>query len=348
MKRTYRWPPLLLCAVLSVLVLSCAKRGSPPGGPADTTVPYVDEVIPPSGSVRVGADSLMSVEFSETMKKRTVETGIIVSPPSRWKKRYWKKNTYYLIPETGLKPNTTYLISVSNKVKDSHDVAMKSTFISGFSTGDSINAGIITGAIKWKNVTVEAAVVELFDIGDYDTSGVVRPGDPLYVTLSGAGGLYEIPFVDTGKRYRLQAFLDKDVNSEYDDGEAVGCYNGDVVFEGVSELDSVDFTICGNTLSGAIRGLIDTASVADTLTITVLAESVTDSSVTYWAAPKKSGEFEIKCVTPGAYLIQAFSDVNVNHEKDPGDTFFVEVADTLSVESCSKPREVRFGFGEDD
>jgi hypothetical protein len=298
--------------------------------------------------VRVGEDSLMSVEFSEAMKKRTVETGIVVSPPSRWKKRYWKKNTYYLIPETSLRSNTTYLISVSNKVKDSHDVAMKSTFVSGFSTGDSINAGIISGEIRWKKVSVEAAVVELFDLEAADTTGVGRPGEPLYLTLSGAGGLYEIPFVDTAKRYRLQAYLDKDIDSEYDEGEDLGCHNGDVVFNGVSELDSIDVMICGKTLSGGIRGLIDTASVADTLTITVLAESVTDSSVTYWVAPEKSGEFEIKCVEPGTYLIQAFSDVNVNHEKDPEDTFFVEVADTLSVESCSRPREVRFGFGEDD
>jgi hypothetical protein len=348
MRRTNACLLFFLSGVLVTLVWSCAKRGVPPGGPADTTPPYVDKIAPPSGSVRVAPDSIISVRFSEPMKERTVETGIVVSPPSRWKKRYWKKNTYYLLPETDLRSNTTYLISVSNKVEDAHGVAMKSTFVSGFSTGDSIDAGIISGEIRWKNVTVEAAVVELYDIEAFDTTGVIRPGEPLYVTLSGPEGVYEIPFVDTVKRYRLLSFLDKDMDSEYDDGEDLGCYNGDVVFAGGSELDSINITICGDSLAGSIRGLVDTASVADTLKIVILAESVTDTSVTYWVAPEKSGEFEIKCVVPGSYTIEAFSDVNANHRKDPEDTFFVEVADTLSVESCLRPREVRFGFSEDD
>jgi hypothetical protein len=348
MRRTHAWLPFILSGVVAVLLWSCAKRGVPPGGPADTTPPYVSEIKPPSGSVRVGADSVISVRFSERMKKRTVETGILISPPSRWKKRYWDKDTYYLIPEEDLRPNTTYLISVSNKVRDAHEVAMKSTFVSGFSTGDSIYAGIISGEIRWNKVTVEAAVVELYNAEEFDTSRADLPGEPLYVTLSGSAGVYEIPFVDTGKRYRLMAFLDKDVNGEYDAGEDLGCHGGELVFAGRSELDSIDVTICGDSLRGGIRGLVDTASVADTLKIVILAESVMDSSVTYWAAPDRAGGFEIDCVRSGLYRVQAFSDVNMNHQKDPEDTFFVEVADTISVESCSRPREVRFGFGEAD
>jgi hypothetical protein len=122
----------LACLLGGVLVWSCAKQAFPPGGPADDTPPFVAEIAPSSGSVSVDLQSQIIIRFSEGMKKRTVESGVVVSPPCRWKKRSWKDNAYTLIPLGGLKPETTYLVSVSNKVKDAHGVSMKSTFVSGF------------------------------------------------------------------------------------------------------------------------------------------------------------------------------------------------------------------------
>lgn len=328
----------ILCYVWLALSVCCAKRGAPPGGPEDRTPPHVVEVTPASGSVSVPLDSHMSVQFSERMKTRTVETGIVVSPACRWKERYWKKNRYFLVPEAALRANTTYLISVSNNVKDTHGVTMKSTFVSGFATGDTIDAGIISGTVKWKNVTVEAAVVELFDADRIDSIAGFPLIEPLCLTLSGSRGLYEIPFVDTEKRYRVFSFLDKNVNSAYDQGEDIGCYAGDVVFGDASELSRIDVTLCGEILCGAIKGRVDTSSVADTVRVSVAARSLSDTSLIYRASPAISGEFEIKCVEPGRYVVEVFAQ----------DTFWVELGDTLGVESCSVPPEVRIDFIEGD
>jgi hypothetical protein len=339
---------LLVPAICTLTLSGCAKRGSPPGGPADTTPPFVSEISPQSGSVGVSLDSPVSVQFSERMKKRTVETGMIVSPPCRWEKRYWQKNTYIMVPERGLRSNTTYLVSVSNKVEDIHRVAMKSTFVAGFSTGDSINAGIISGEVGWKRMTVEAAVVELFDSEAIDSVEGWPVAEPLHVTLSGSKGLYEIPFVNTEGRYRVLAFLDKNMDAVYDEGEEVGCYSGDVVFAVEQEIENIDVTLCDESLTGAVEGRVDTSTVVDTLKVTVLARSVTDSAVVYEISPGTDGTFRIECVEPGRYVVEAFYDLNANLVKDQEDTFFVELPETLSVESCAEPASAEIGFDYED
>jgi len=116
---------LLACLLGGVILWSCAKQAFPPGGPADNTPPFVAEIAPASGSVSVDLQSQIRIQFSEGMKKRTVESGVVVSPLCRWKKRHWKDDALILIPLEGLKPETTYLVSVSNKVKDAHGVSMK-------------------------------------------------------------------------------------------------------------------------------------------------------------------------------------------------------------------------------
>jgi len=330
--------------LIALAVSGCAKKGAPPGGPPDTTAPYVEVISPEGGSVGVDVGSTISITFSERMKKRTVETGVVVSPPCRWKKRYWEDLTYRLVPQGDLKQDATYLVSVSNKAEDSHGVAMKSTFVSGFSTGDTLNAGLISGSIRWKKMDVEGAVVFLFEEDGPDSAGGFPSTEPLYLTLSGSRGVFEVPFVDTGRKYNVFAIIDNDLDSEYDEGENVGCYLGSLAFDETSEIKGIDIIICGETPHGGIVGRIDTSSVADTIAITVTATSFDDSSLVYRGRPGKDGSFKMDCVKPGQYGIRAFNDINSNMKLDPGDSVLVELPDTLRVDSCMQPPQVEIVF----
>jgi hypothetical protein len=304
----------------------------------------VDEVFPVSGSVGVALDSSISLHFSEPMKKRTVETGVVVSPPCRWKKRYWDGGAYYLIPENSLRSNTTYLLSVSNKVEDSHGIAMKSTFVSGFSTGDSLDAGLVGGTVRWKRLDIEGAVVSLFAVDEAETTGVPPSAEPVYVTLSGPEGKYGVPFVATSREYTVFSFIDKDLDAEYDDDELQGCYNGTVTFEEGPEARGIDIVICGETLRGGIAGRVDTASIADTITVAVAAASLEDSSLVYQVKPGKDGRFTIQCVQPGRYLIEVYWDKDSNLKRDEQDSILVELPDTIGVQSCMTPPDVEIIF----
>jgi hypothetical protein len=182
-------------------------------------------------------------------------------------------------------------------------------------------------------------VVELYDAAAVDTAAGLPAVEPLYLTLSGTRGVYEIPFVSTAGRYHVLAFVDKNINSLYDDGEDVGCHSGDVVFGESPALDSINVMICSDELRGVVQGRVDTSSVADTLKVSIVATSTTDSTLVYTASPTAGGDFEMTCVVPGRYVMEARAEE---------DSIFVELPDTLSVESCSRSRYVEIDFGHED
>lgn len=337
----------LLVAGTALVSLDCAKRGVPPGGPEDRTAPFVAGLSPASGSVGVDRASEITITFSEPMKHRTVETAVMVSPPCKWTKRYWRENTYILVAERKLSTETTYLVSVGTAAADRHGVKMEKSFAGGFSTGYVIEAGRISGKVSWKTLTVEQAVVGVFDVADLGELSKWPEADPVYVTFSGAGGAYEIPYVNTKRTYRVVAFMDKNGNAAYDSDEIMGCAHGQVALtDSAAAATGVDILICDTRFEGSLEGRVyvsaapDTAGGSEPFKVAVTARSLTDTSASYRTLCGKDGLFAINCMKPGEYVIQAFSDYNGNQKKDPQDSFYVEFGDTVGIASCSEPPEV--------
>jgi hypothetical protein len=317
-----------------LLGATCAKRGMPSGGPADETEPYVDGLEPISGSVEVGTDADIRISFSEPMKRRTVETGVVVSPPVRWRKRYWEDNTYVLVPETGLVPHTTYLVSVTNKATDSHGLKMKSTFVGGFSTGVTIDAGRLSGKVAWKKLKVDDAAVVVLDADTLALGAEFPREKPVYLTLTGDGGLFEVPFVDTTRTYWVLAFMDKNVNAEYDEEEVVGCFGGKVDFDAGGERVGLDIMMCKETLCGSVKGSVDSLTLSLYPQVGVEVNSATDSSLSYEAICDRRGLFEISCVDPGPYSVGFYADADSNSVIDEADSLFYEVEGPVEVRPC--------------
>lgn len=325
----------------------CAKRGMPPGGPEDRTAPAVQAISPASGVVGVDARSDIRIAFSEPMKRRTVETAVVVSPPCRWLKRYWDEETYVLVPADGLRGDATYLVSVGRTAQDRHGVKMEETYVAGFATGQTIEAGVIGGKVYWKGVATEQAIVEVFDAAEAAGFTAFPAATPLYVTLAGAGGRYEIPFVDTGKTYRVVAFLDNNLSTEYDEDETVGCAPGEVAFGDSAATVTVDVALCGADFGGSLKGTVSVVAQADTSgegaipKAVVLARSVEDSA-SYSATCDKQGGFGIGCVSPGRYVLEAFLDANGNQRRDSDDSVGVGLHDTLTVRACQELTGIEF------
>jgi hypothetical protein len=327
----------LLIPVLALVclhALSCAKRGMPDGGPADQTAPYVDFITPSSGATEVAVDSDVRITFSEPMKKRTVETGVVVSPSMRWRKRYWEGATYILVPEEPLVPRTTYLVSVTNKAEDTHGLKMKSTFVGGFSTGVSIDAGRIAGMVTWKQIKVNDAAVVVFD-ADTLALGTRFPAvKPVYVTLTGEGGLYEVPFVDTTRTYWVLAFMDKNSNAEYDEEEITGCFGGRVDFKAGGERTGVDVILCRETLCGSVKGSVDSLTLSLYPQVGLEAASTTDSLLSYETICDRQGRFSIDCMDPGTYSVGFYADTDSNSTITAADSLFYRVEPPVEVKPC--------------
>jgi len=338
-------------AGLALLHSGCAKRGLPPGGPEDKTPPVVEAMSPASEAIGVDLGSEIVLTFSEPMKHRTVETAVIVSPATRWVKRYWKENAYTLVPGQPLLAQTTYLVSVGASAMDRHGVKLGKTFVGGFSTGETIEAGVISGKLAWKGMSVEQALVEVFDIVEIGEITGFPTAAPDYVSLSGSGGQFEIPFVNPKKTYGILAFIDKNLNSEYDRGETVGCAGGEFSFADSSRLGGVDIMLCNEGLKGGLRGAVFAAAEPDTAhaaaKIMVVAQALGDS-VSYRVQTDDKGRFTINCMNPAKYVLEAFLDYDGNQRKDAADTFYVELGDTLDIAPCAKPRYVEMRLKRED
>ena len=346
----------LAAALLGValLVSDCAKRGLPPGGPEDTTPPVVSSLGPASGSVNVDPAADIRIAFSEPMIHRTVETSVFVSPPpGMWRKRYWQGDTYILVPGQRLLDETTYLVSVGTSSTDRHGLKLAKTFVAGFSTGPTIEAGVISGKILWKSgtVTVEQALVEVFDVADVGESTFVFPtAAPVYVTYTGSGGAYEIPYVAVNRIYKMFGLVDKNANGQYDKGETIGCAEGDVSLADSTRAAGVDIVLCGEVLGGEVDGLVELKPPADTtidvasIKIAVEARPVADTTGPYNVPCDKKGNFSITCMREGRYAIQAYWDKNGNGRKDLEDSLYVRFPDTLAVEPCARPQRAEMSL----
>lgn len=323
---------LIFGLLVGVALLSCAKRGFPPGGPEDTVPPFVVEIEPKSGSTNVPLESAIRIVFSEKMNKRSVETNTVIAPGVNWKTRYWKGQELVMVPEAKLAKDVTYIISVSGKAKDAHGVAMANPFCSGFSTGDSLGAGSISGKVFWKKIAVEGAMVNIVEdqVGlDEAIEGKILG----LVTFTGKEGRYKIPFVDVSKSYRLIALIDDNLNHSYDAGEKIGCFPGSVGFGISKAIDDVNITLCETGVSGMVKGNLN-QSMVDTISAGVILTSVEESNLVLTADLDASLGFEIQCVKPSRYLLQVFADQNRNHKFDPDEKIIFELADTIEVKPC--------------
>jgi hypothetical protein len=319
---------------LCLLTATCAKRGTPSGGPPDDTAPFVEALEPASGSTEVSLDTDFRITFSESMKKRTVEMGVVVSPQVRWKKRYWDDETYVLVPEGALVPHTTYLVSVTNKATDSHGIKMKSTFVAGFSTGVTLDAGRISGKVEWKRIKVDDAAVVVLDADTLEIGTEFPREKPVYLTLTGEGGLYEVPFVDTTKTYWVLAYMDKNANAEYDEEETVGCFAGRVDFDEGGERLGVDILLCEESLCGTVKGDVDSLTLSLYPQVGVQASSTTDTTLSYSAICDKEGAFKITCMEPGGYSVGFYADADSNSVIGEGDSLFHLVEEPADVKAC--------------
>ena len=82
--------PLLILIFISI---SCAKRGTPDGGPIDEDPPEVIKTVPENNSVFFN-DKRIRIFFNEYIKLEDLNSQLVVSPPI-------EKNKYSIFPQGG-------------------------------------------------------------------------------------------------------------------------------------------------------------------------------------------------------------------------------------------------------
>lgn len=215
---------LLLC-IIGFLVQSCARVGSPVGGPKDTLAPKFLSSNIDTTRINVPRDiKELRIDFDEYVTLKDINKNLIISPPIKKIKRILPSNIankYLIIQwEDTLQANTTYNFNFGNSITDNNEANVLRYFNFAFSTGDKLDDLYISGevkdaiAIKPQTTSDNKLVVGLYKV--QDTMNYKQK--PYYITKVDDDGYYELNYLSPGK-YKIIAFEDENGNSIYDAGK---------------------------------------------------------------------------------------------------------------------------------
>ncbi|AZB18733.1 hypothetical protein EG352_13570 [Chryseobacterium indologenes] len=216
----------LLLLVICFLVHSCARVGSPVGGPKDTLAPRFLSSNIDTTRINVKRDiHELRLDFDEYVTLKDINKNLIISPPIKNIKRILPSNIankFVLIQWADtLQANTTYNFNFGNSIVDNNESNILRYFNFAFSTGDKLDDLYVSGEvkdameIKKKTGTNENKLV----VGLYQVKDTMNyKQKPYYITKVDEDGYYELNYLSPGK-YRIIAFDDENGNSIYDPGK---------------------------------------------------------------------------------------------------------------------------------
>lgn len=217
---------LLLLFVICILAFSCARVGSPVGGPKDSLAPKFLSSNIDTTRVNVKRDIReLRLDFDEYISLKDINKNLIISPPIKNIKRILPSNIankFILIQwEDTLQANTTYNFNFGNAITDNNEGNILRYFNFAFSTGEKMDDLYVSGevsdatTIKKKTGTNEnKQVVGLYQVKDT----INYKQKPYYITKVDDDGYYELNYLSPGK-YKIVAFDDENGNSVYDPGK---------------------------------------------------------------------------------------------------------------------------------
>lgn len=192
------------------LLLSCARQGSPSGGPKDETPPHLIMTSPPNESVRFRENhvSFLFDEFIVLKNKNAV-----ISSPHLDMHFKVKKKQLIIYFEDSLKANTTYNINFADNITDLNEGNILNGLSYAFSTGDHLDSLHIEGHVTDAQTgeKKEGILVALYK----NLADSAFLSHPNFLSYSNKEGQFEIKYLSPGS-YRLAAFDDRNRNLLYD------------------------------------------------------------------------------------------------------------------------------------
>lgn len=140
------WPLFIVSSLL--LLLSCARIGTPDGGPYDETPPKVVRTSPKYGSAHVKDVKKVTIEFDEIIKVDNAMEKVVISPPQIEQpeiEAIGKKVTITLLDS--LKPNMTYTIDFADAIVDNNEGNPYGDYAFTFSTGEQVDSFQVSGHV---------------------------------------------------------------------------------------------------------------------------------------------------------------------------------------------------------
>jgi hypothetical protein len=190
----------LLCS--SFLLVVCARQLSPSGGPEDKTCPIIQSSVPSSSALNVPVHSKIDIFFSEWISRKTNNL-VSIYPPLKHK-IIINKNKLQIVPSEPLADSQTYHVIISSNLQDFHGNALPTSYSLVFSTGSSLDSGLVNGCILDQAGGSKRFQVALFRNDKFSDSGYLAA--PSYKIESDTLGKYQFDFIKAGM-YRVIAYV---------------------------------------------------------------------------------------------------------------------------------------------
>lgn len=230
---------LLLKLSLPLLLLGCAKVGTPAGGPVDKTPPAITSQFPTADAVGVPLDTQVELVFSEGMDRSRTEAALFISPTSPVECS-WRGGRLHLRFPQGLKFDQTYVITLGTGARDLRGNALSQSFTLAFATGTQLDQGRIEARAFDRHQPAGSTHVWAYDLKLGNRRLLADPPD--YRTQTGSDGRCAFSRLPAG-RYRIVAFADADADQYWDPGEALALPAADLDLAQGASLQAGDLDL---------------------------------------------------------------------------------------------------------
>lgn len=222
MNKTTRFS-LLMLTILTVI--SCARQGSPTGGPKDETPPVFLKADPDTLATNVDLNlQEATINFDEYILLKEYSKNVVVSPsfqiPPIVTPQALAKKYISIKFQEPLLPNTTYSFNFGDAIQDFNENNKLSNFQYVFSTGSFIDSLKVTGRVNssYDFKGPEKILVGLYKVDSAYKDSIILQKKPYYIARANDKGEYQLNYLASGK-YKLIAFEDKVENVMYDYGK---------------------------------------------------------------------------------------------------------------------------------
>lgn len=210
----------LLGTFLSLIIINCANRGRPEGGPKDITPPTIIKSSPENYTTNFTGNEI-EIVFDEYIKIKDLKKQLIISPPMTWEPEITplgsaSKVIKIKINDT-LQANTTYAFNFGNSITDNNEGNPFSYYRYVLSTGDFIDSLSVKGQIiDAKKMAPETFIsVALYEIDSTFTDSIIYKEVPKYITNTlDSLTTFSIENIKAGK-YMLMALKDNNGDNKF-------------------------------------------------------------------------------------------------------------------------------------
>lgn len=226
MKQGY-W--LVFLWIVLISIGSCARRGTPTGGPKDSIPPTLVQMYPELEKTNFD-DKEIELEFNEYIEARDLKKELIITPPIEDYDFYVSRRIVHLDIKDELRDSTTYTFNFRDAIKDISEKNPAENVVVAFSTGPEIDSFQVSGTVRnlLTQQPVEDAVVSLYDVND---TLDVFTGPPMYLAKTDEEGNYTIRYIREGL-YHVYAYVDENSNLKIDSNNESFGFKTDPIYLG--------------------------------------------------------------------------------------------------------------------